>query len=89
MPKMVVTHAVEDVNTWLKGKSERAEAISAMGGSNVVDLVAQDGSNNIAITADTDDLEAVLAATSSPSPELAAAMQSHGVIPPLMIYIEK
>ena len=36
MPKIIVTHSVIDVDNWLKGKSERADAIAAMGGSNVV-----------------------------------------------------
>ena len=30
MPKMVVTHAVVDVDNWLKGKAERADAITAL-----------------------------------------------------------
>ncbi|HEV3211823.1 MAG TPA: hypothetical protein VGZ03_00365 [Acidimicrobiales bacterium] len=55
MPKMVITHKVEDVERWLKGKVERAEAIAHLGGKNVVDHVATDGSNNVAITADVDD----------------------------------
>jgi len=89
MPKMVITHGVVDVEKWLSFKAERAEAISAMGVSQIVDLVAQDGSNAVAISANVDDVEAVLAATSSPSPELGAAMADHGVIPPLTIYVEK
>ena len=55
MAKMVVTHDVLDVDNWLKGKAERANAISAMGCSNVVDYVAQDGSKAIAVTADAED----------------------------------
>jgi hypothetical protein len=89
MPKMVVTHAVVDVDNWLKGKAERADAITAMGCTNVVDYVAQDGSKAIAVTADAHDLAAVMTAMSSPSPEVAAAMERHGVVPPLTVYIEK
>ena len=40
MTKVVLTHAVEDVERWLGFKSERAASIGAMGGSNVVDHVA-------------------------------------------------
>ena len=47
MPKVVFTHAVVDVDRWLKGKADRAAAL----GSNVVGYVAEDGSNKIAITA--------------------------------------
>ena len=30
MPKLVITHDVADVDTWLQGKSERADAIGGM-----------------------------------------------------------
>jgi hypothetical protein len=68
-------------------KSERAEAIGGMGGANVVDHVAQDGSNAVAVSADVDDVAAVMAAIASPPPELADAMERHGVVPPLAIYV--
>lgn len=89
MPKIITTHGVEDVSNWLKGKSERADAIGAMGGSNVQDFVAQDGSNAVAICAEVDDVAKVLATLASPPPEMAATMAKHGVLPPLTVYIEK
>lgn len=89
MAKMVITHNVVDVDGWLKFKSERADAIAGMGGVNVVDHVAQDGSNAVAISSDVNDVEAVLAALSSPPVELAAAMERHGVLPPLTVYVER
>jgi hypothetical protein len=89
MPRMVMTHSVVDVDNWLKGKSERAEAISALGGSNVVDYVARDGSNNIAISADVDDVGKMMATVASPPAELAATMEKHGVVPPLTVYVER
>jgi len=89
MAKMVVTHNVVDVDNWLKGKAERAEAITAMGCTNVVDYVAADGSKAIAITADANDPTAVMATMSSPPAEVAAAMERHGVLPPVAIYIQK
>ncbi len=88
MPRVVVTHAVEDVQRWLNGKAARAAAIESMSGSNLTEYVAQDGSNNIALSADVGDLAAMEAMLASPSPELAATMQEHGVIPPLNVYIE-
>lgn len=51
MPKVVITHAVQDLNRWLQGKAERAAAIESGTGSNVTDYVAQDGSNKIALSA--------------------------------------
>lgn len=89
MTKVVLTHAVEDVERWLSFKDERAASIGAMGGSDVVDHVAADGSKNIAISFETPDPGAIQAATASPPPELAAVMQRHGVIPPVTAYVEK
>ena len=89
MPKMVITHNVADVETWLGFKEERAESVAAVGGRNVVDLPAQDGSNIVAVMADADDPEALMAALASPPAEVAAAMQRHGVQPPLTVYIER
>lgn len=89
MPKVVITHDVADVNTWSKGKADRVDSISSMGGSDVVDHVAQDGSNKVAISAHTDDVEALMAAIAAPPPEVLARMQQHGVIPPLTVYVER
>lgn len=88
MPRVVVTHEVVDVPRWLEGKAERAAAIESGSGSNVTDYVAADGSNNIAVTVDVADLDAMNAMLASPSPEVAALMEQHGVVPPLTVYIE-
>lgn len=88
MPKIVITHQVVDVERWLTGKAERAAVISAYA-TQVTDFVAADGSNSIAITADVHDMAGAQAMMASPSPEDAAAMERHGVIPPLTVYIEK
>jgi len=89
MPKVVITHNVIDTAKWLQFKSERADAIAAMGGSIVVDHVAQDGSNTVAVTAEVDDVAGLTAALSSPPPEVEAIMERHGVVPPLAIYVEQ
>lgn len=88
MPRMVLTHAVVDVERWLAGKAERAAAIESGSGSNVTDYVAADGSNNIAVTADIGDVDAIRAMLSSPPPEVLARMEAHGVVPPITTYIE-
>lgn len=88
MAKIVITHAVVDIERWLKGKEERAAVISAYA-TNVTDYVAMDGSNNIAVTADVHDMAGAQAMMASPSPDDAAAMERHGVLPPLMVYVEK
>jgi hypothetical protein len=87
--EVVVTHAVEDIDRWLQGKEGRAAAIESGTGSNVTDYVAADGSNNVAITADVADVAAIKSMLESPSPEVLAAMQNHGVVPPFTAYIQK
>jgi hypothetical protein len=88
MPRVVVTHAVEDIDRWLQGKAARAAAIESGTGSNVTDYVAHDGSTNIAITADVADLAALQGMLASPPPEVLASMQAHGVIQPITAYVE-
>ena len=88
MPKVIIIHAVEDIDRWLQGKAERAAAIESAGGSNVTDYVAQDGTKNIAITAEVDDIEQVKSMTAAPPPEVAALMEKHGVVQPLTLYVE-
>ena len=88
MPRLVITHAVEDIDRWLQGKAERAAAIESGSGSNVTDYVAQDGSKNVAITADVSDPAAMQSMLASPSPEVLAAMQAHGVVQPISSYVE-
>src|SRR4051794_24433109 len=88
MPRIVITHGVADIERWLEGKAQRAAAIESASATNVIDYVAQDGSNNIAITADAPDVEAIQTMLASPSPDVAAAMEAHGVRPPLALYVE-
>ncbi len=88
MPKVVVTHAVVDIDRWLQGKAERVEIISKYA-TNVTDHVAADGSNNVAITADIHDMAGLQELMASPSPEDTAAQERHGVIQPITAYIEK
>jgi len=88
MPRAVITHAGADLDRWLQGKAERAEAIESASGSNVIDYVAHDGSNNVAITVDVADPAAMQAMLASPPPEVATKMQEHGVVPPITAYIE-
>jgi hypothetical protein len=87
MPRIVLTHAVVDIDRWLKGKEERAAAIESGSGSNVTDYVAHDGSTNIAITADVSDAEGFRQMLASPPPEVAAKMEEHGVVPPITVYV--
>jgi hypothetical protein len=86
MPRVVFTHPVRDRALWASKHSERVAAFASWG-SNVVDYLAADGSNNAAVSVDVHDLAGMQAALDSP--ETAAAKQAHGVLEPLMIHIEK
>jgi len=88
VPRMVLTHAVVDIERWLEGKAERAAAIESGSGSNVQDYVAADGSTNIAVTADIADVDAITTMLATPPPEVLARMEAHGVVPPITAYIE-
>ncbi len=88
MPKIVITHAVVDVERWLTGKEERATEFGQFA-TNVTDHVALDGSKNVAITADVHDMAGAQAMMATPTPEAAAAAERHGVVMPISVYIEK
>ena len=86
MPRIVITHAVQDVDRWLGGKAERAAALPRA--TDVTDLVAMDGSNHAAVVFDIADLDALKAVLSSVPPEMTAQAESHGVIMPMTAYLE-
>ena len=88
MPKVVITHAVEDIDRWLQGKQDRAAAIASGTGSNVTDYVAQDGSKNVAIAADVADVDAVKSMLAAPPADVLDRMEAHGVVQPITLYIE-
>lgn len=86
MPRIVITHAVKDVDRWLGGNAERVVALP--GATELTDLVAMDGSRHAAVMFDVDDLEGLKAMLSSLPPEVAAQAESHGVIMPMTVYVE-
>ena len=88
MPKIVVTATVKDGEAWLEFKPQLIAQMSAVA-SDGTSYVAMDGSNRVASTWDVPDLEAFQAAQSAASPEMTAAMERYGMIPPVTIYIEK
>jgi hypothetical protein len=88
VPKIIVTAAVKDVEAWLQFKADMTAALSAVA-SDGSSYVAMDGSTQVASTWDVPDMEAFQAAQRSFPPELAAAAERAGMIPPVMIYIKK
>ena len=89
MPEIIVTAAVNDVEEWLRFKADMVPAMSAVA-TDGSSYVAMDGSNRVASTWDVPDMEAVQAAQSAFSAELAAAAQRAGMIPSTMVvYVKK
>jgi len=86
MPKVLFTHAVKDVAHWASKHSERVEAFSAWG-SNVIDYLSADGSNQVAVGVDVHDMAAMQAALGSP--EIGAAKAAHGVVEPVAMLVQK
>ena len=86
MPKVIFTHAVKNLDHWAGRHAERVTAFAAWG-TNVVDHLSADGTNNVAVSVDVHDLAAMQQALASP--EIGAAKQSHGVIDPVSMYVEK
>jgi hypothetical protein len=85
MPKIVGTHAVEDVKHWASKGDERVEVIGPFA-TEIVSYVAADGSNKVAVSANVHDMEGLMAFMQTP--EAAAAMESHGVIQPVVFHVE-
>jgi hypothetical protein len=85
MPKIVVTHAVKDVKFWASKDDERIEILAPFA-TDLVSYVAADGSNQVAVAANIHDMEGMMAFMQTP--EAAAAMEAHGVIPPPIFHIE-
>ena len=86
MPRIVITHAVQDVERWLGGKAERVAALPST--TSVTDLVAMDGSKHAAVAFDVDDLDGLKALLASMPPEVAAQAEAHGVVQPMTVYVE-
>jgi hypothetical protein len=87
MPRIVITHAVKDVERWLQGHDERHAAVPGI--ANGADLVALDGSPQAALTFDIDDVSALTAMLADMPPDVAAQAESHGVLMPMTVYVER
>ena len=85
MPRIVATHTVNDVKHWASKGDERVEIIGPFA-TEIVSYVAADGSNQVAVSANIHDMAGMMAMMQTP--EAAAAMESHGVIPPVVFHNE-
>ncbi|GAA4404856.1 hypothetical protein GCM10023168_17980 [Fodinibacter luteus] len=87
MPRIVITHAVQDVDRWLRGRGERHAAVP--GARNAADLVALDGSPQAGLTFEVDDVEGLTGMLASLPPQVAAQAKAHGVVMPMAVYVER
>jgi len=88
MPKIVVTAAVKDVQAWLEFKPLLIAELAGVA-SDGTSYVAADGGNHVASTWDVPDMAAFQAAQARLSPEVAAMSERAGMIPPVVVYVEK
>ena len=84
MTMVVITHAVGDMDTWLKGGEERKALFSKYCSSHRI--FTQEGTNRVSIVCENVDLAEMQAAMGSP--EIAKGKAAHSVIDPLEVYIE-
>ena len=84
MTTVVITHAVGNVDTWLKGGEERTALFSNYCSNHRI--FRQEGTNRVSIVCDNVDLAKMKAAMDSP--EIAEGKAKHTVIDPLEVYIE-
>jgi hypothetical protein len=84
MTKVVATHAVGNMNTWLKGGDERKTLFKSFCSSHrVFRHTTKDRVCVVFNDVDLDKMKAMMA-----SPETAAAKARHTVIEPIEVYVE-
>ena len=84
MTRVVATHAVGDMDTWLGGGEERAALFANFSSSyRIFKHAEKDRVSILWEGADVEKMQAMLA-----SPEAAAGKAAHTVIDPIEIYIE-
>jgi hypothetical protein len=85
MTAVVVTHAMGNIDAWLKGGPERKEALLKSCSSYRI-FRHPDQANRVSIVCENMDLAKLKA--SMDTPEIEAVMAKHTVIEPVEIYIE-
>ncbi|HEX6461193.1 MAG TPA: hypothetical protein VF032_19915 [Thermoleophilaceae bacterium] len=80
MPTVIAHHEVEDTEHWLSS-ARREEVLGSLGASNIRTFVSQQNPQQVAVLMDVADLDVMMAALASPSPELVDAMEHDTVLP--------
>jgi hypothetical protein len=84
MPRVIATHAVGNMDTWLAGEAERAEIFKQFSSGYRVYRHAK--GNKVALVWENADLQKLEATLSHPDTE--KAKSRHTVLEPIDIYIE-
>ncbi len=86
MSRMIVTHAVKDVDQWLAYRDQTVEAFAPYA-TNIFFCTIPEGGNNVAISLNVHDMDGMMAMTETP--EHKALVEKAGVIhPPHAVYME-
>lgn len=80
MPTVIAHHEVKDTTHWLSSP-KREEVLGPLGASDIRTFVNQQNPQQVAVLMDVADLDAMMAALESPSPELVKAMEHDTVLP--------
>jgi hypothetical protein len=85
MPRIVITHAVEDVARWREFDGERATNMSAFG-TEIRSYVGANGNNRVAVSMNVTDPEGLQVFLQSETCD--AIMRKHGVIKPVNMFAD-
>jgi hypothetical protein len=84
MPKLVITHRVEDIAKWKSFDGERQTNMSAFA-SDIRSYASADGEKTVAVTMDVSDMEGLQTFLRSETCD--SIMRRHGVIRPVATYL--
>jgi hypothetical protein len=87
MSKVIIAHAVEDMENWLRRRPQRVADLVPFADS-ITDLVANDGSLRVAVALEVHDLVGLRAAMANLTPERAASIAEQGIVAPFTVYEE-
>ena len=86
MSRMIVTHAVKDVDRWLAYRDQTVEAFAPYA-TDIFFYTIPEGGNNVAIALNVHDMDGMMAMVETP--EHQALVEEAGVIhPPHAMYME-
>ena len=88
MARVLIVHDVVDVANWLARRPQRVADLSPFA-SEILDLVATDGSNRVAVSLEVHDRVGLDEAMAAPSPERAESIRHQGILAPFAVFEER